>query len=173
MAQVVQPSDEQLRACCAADTWLRTMTSARPFPSVDAALALSDEVVLGLDAAGVDEALAAHARIGERRSGSSTEDRWSRTEQAGALAVDTDVQTRLAEANRRYEQRFGRVFLIRAAGRSAQEMLAALEERLHHDDDTELDVVRRELADIVRLRLEKVVSTGSTTRDGSTARGPA
>jgi 2-oxo-4-hydroxy-4-carboxy-5-ureidoimidazoline decarboxylase len=157
MAPFVQPSDEQLRACCVADTWLRTMSAARPFRSVDDALALSDETVRELGAAELDQALAAHARIGERRSGTTTEDRWSRAEQAGALAVDDDVQTRLTEANRRYEQRFGRVFLIRAAGRSAEEMLAALEERLHHDDDTELDVVRRELAEIVRLRLAKVV----------------
>jgi 2-oxo-4-hydroxy-4-carboxy-5-ureidoimidazoline decarboxylase len=170
MAQFVQPSDEQLRACCAADTWVRTMSASRPFPSAEAALALSDDIVLGLDTAGLDQALAAHARIGERRTGTSTEDRGSRSEQAGALAVDDDVQARLVEANRRYEQRFGRVFLIRAAGRSGEEMLAALEQRLGHDDDTELDVVRRELADIVRLRLEKVVSTGSTTRDGSTTR---
>ena len=97
------------------------------------------------------------ARLGERRLGSTTEDRWSRSEQAGALALDTDVQERLAEGNRRYEERFGHVFLIRAAGRSAEEMLAALEERLGHDDDTERDVVRRELAEIVRLRLLKVL----------------
>ena len=108
----------------------------------------------------LDQALAAHARIGERRLGSTTEDRWSRTEQAGALAVDTDVQERLAEGNRRYEERFGHVFLIRAAGRSAEEMLAALEERLGHDDATERDVVRRELAEIVRLRLLKLRGCG-------------
>ena len=67
------------------------------------------------------------------------------------------MEERLAEGNRRYEQRFGHVFLIRAAGRSAEDMLAALEQRLGNDDDTERDVVRRELADIVRLRLQKVV----------------
>ncbi len=136
------------------------MSPARPFPSAKAALDLSDEIVLGLDDAALDQALAAHARIGERRLGSTTEDRWSRSEQAGALAVDTDVQERLAEGNRRYEERFGHVFLIRAAGRSAEEMLAALEQRLGHDDDTERDVVRRELAEIVRLRLLKVVDAG-------------
>ena len=113
--------------------------------------------MLGLDESALDQALAAHARIGERRLGGTTEDRWSRSEQAGALAVDTDVQERLAEGNRRYEARFGHVFLIRAAGRSAEEMLVALEERLGHDDATERDVVRRELAEIVRLRLLKVV----------------
>ena len=157
MAHAEDPSDDQLRACCAADAWLGRMSRARPFPSTRAALDLSDQIVLGLDDDALDQALAAHARIGERRLGSSTEDRWSRSEQAGALTVATDVQQRLDEGNRRYEERFGHVFLIRAAGRSAEEMLAALERRLGHDDDTERDVVRRELAEIVRLRLLKVV----------------
>lgn len=157
MAENLEPSDEQLHACCAADAWLSRMSLARPFPSAKDALDLSDGLVLGLDDASLDQALAAHARIGERRLGSTTEDRWSRTEQAGALAVDTDVQQRLADGNRRYEERFGRVFLIRAAGRSADEMLAALEERLTNDEATERDVVRRELADITRLRLLKVM----------------
>lgn len=153
----MDPTDDQLRACCAADAWLSAMYLARPFRSTRAALDLSDDLVLGLDDAALDQALAAHARIGERRLGRSTEDRWSRTEQAGALTADDDVQGRLVEGNRRYEERFGRVFLIRAAGRSAEEILAALEQRLEHDDDTERDVVRRELADIVRLRLQKVL----------------
>lgn len=160
MTHAEDPSDDQLRACCAADAWLNRMSQARPFPSARAALDRSDEIVLGLDDAALDQALAAHARIGERRLGSTTEDRWSRSEQAGALAVATDVQQRLAEGNRRYEERFGHVFLIRAAGRSAEEMLAALEQRLGHDDDTERDVVRRELAEIVRLRLLKLVGDG-------------
>jgi len=160
MTDAWDPGDDDLRACCAADAWLGRMSLARPFPSVKAATDLSDEIVLGFDEHALEQALGAHARIGERRLGSTTEDRWSRTEQAGALAVDTDVQARLAEGNRRYEERFGRVFLIRAAGRSAEEMLAALEERLGHDDDTERDVVRRELADIVRLRLLKLGGPG-------------
>jgi OHCU decarboxylase len=160
VTHAVDPSDDELRACCAADAWLSRMSLARPFPSAKAATDLSDEVVLGFDEDAIEQALGAHARIGERRLGSTTEDRWSRTEQAGALAVGTDVQERLAEGNRRYEERFGRVFLIRAAGRSAEDMLAALEERLENDDDTERDVVRRELADIVRLRLLKVVNAG-------------
>ena len=160
MTQPVDPTDDELRACCAVDAWLSRMSLARPFDSAKTALDLSDEIVRGLDDAALDQALAAHARIGERRLGSTTEDRWSRSEQAGALAVGTDVQQRLAEGNRRYEDRFGHVFLIRAAGRSAEEMLAALEERLGHDDATERDVVRRELAEIVRLRLLKVVGSG-------------
>lgn len=153
----VTPTEEELRACCAADAWLARIQAARPIPSAKALLDLSDETVLSLDDAALDQALAAHARIGERRLGSTTEDRWSRTEQAGALGAGDDVAERIAEGNRAYEQRFGHVFLIRAAGRTADEMLAALTERLGNDPQTERDVVRRELAEIVRLRLIKVV----------------
>ncbi len=153
----VTPTEEELRACCAADAWLARIQAARPIVSAKALLDLSDETVLSLDDAALDQALAAHARIGERRLGATTEDRWSRTEQAGALGAGDDVAERIAEGNREYEQRFGHVFLIRAAGRTADEMLAALAERLRNDPQTERDVVRRELAEIVRLRLLKVV----------------
>lgn len=152
-AGAVSPSDEELRACCAADAWLARISAARPFPSSKALLDLSDDTVLTLDDTALDQALAAHARIGERRLGSTTEDRWSRTEQAGALTAEADLQERIAEGNRRYEERFGHVFLIRAAGRTAEEIHAALTERLQNDPETERDVVRRELAEIVRLRL--------------------
>ena len=153
----VTPTEEELRACCAADAWLARIQAARPILAVKALLDLSDATELSLDDAALDQALAAHARIGERRLGSTTEDRWSRTEQAGALTAADDVASRLADGNRRYEERFGHVFLIRAAGRSAEEMLAALEKRLGNDPATERDVVRRELAEIVRFRLLKVV----------------
>lgn len=153
----VTPTEEELRACCAADAWLARIQAARPIASVKALLDLSDAGILGLDDAALDQALAAHARIGERRLGATTEDRWSRTEQAGALGADASVAERIAEGNRAYEQRFGHVFLIRAAGRTADEMLAALTQRLANDPQTERDVVRRELTEIVRLRLLKVV----------------
>ncbi len=153
----VTPTDQELRACCAADAWLTRIRTARPVLSVQALLDLSDEAVLALDADGLDQALAAHARIGERRPGLTTEDHWSRTEQAAALDAGSSTAQRLAAGNRAYEERFGHVFLVRAAGRSAEDLLAALEERLHHDAETERHVVRRELAQIVRLRLLRCV----------------
>jgi 2-oxo-4-hydroxy-4-carboxy-5-ureidoimidazoline decarboxylase len=161
----VAPTDDELRACCAADAWLTRIHAGRPFSSTKALLDLSDETVLTLDDAALDQALGAHAKIGERRLGSTTEDRWSRTEQAGALGAEADLADRLAEGNRRYEERFGHVFLIRAAGRSASEMLAALEQRLANDPRTERDVVRRELAEIVRLRLLRCLDAPAREQD--------
>jgi 2-oxo-4-hydroxy-4-carboxy-5-ureidoimidazoline decarboxylase len=155
-------ADEQaigeLRTCCAADAWVYAVLRRRPFGALEALLDTAEDLVLAMDDAALDQALAAHARIGERRSGTGREDSWSRTEQAAALVADDDIVARLAEGNRRYEERFGHVFLIRAAGRSAEDMYAALQERLDNDKDTERSVVRQELAEIVRLRLTKLVS---------------
>jgi 2-oxo-4-hydroxy-4-carboxy-5-ureidoimidazoline decarboxylase len=86
---------------------------------------------------------------------------WSRQEQASVQPsvgeADAEVQPALEEGNRVYEQRFGHVFLIRASGRSAEELLAALRQRLANDPDTEWDVVAEELREITRLRLERLL----------------
>ncbi len=148
----------ELRTCCAAEEWVQTMLAHRPFGTLDRLLDAGEAAVVAMDDDALEQALDAHPRIGERRLGIGREDAWSRTEQAGALTADDDLQARLAEGNRAYEERFGHVFLIRAAGRSAQEMYDALQARLAHDETTERSVVRDELAEIVRLRLVKLVS---------------
>lgn len=148
----------ELRSCCSASSWLRGMVDARPFTSRDQLLASSDRLVAALDDDGLAEALQAHARIGERREGTSREASLSRSEQAQALSADAELRQRLLEGNQEYERRFGQVFLIRAAGRTAQEMYDAQQARLAHDPSTERQVVLGELAAIVRLRLEGLVA---------------
>ena len=148
----------ELRACCAADAWVAAMTRARPYPSAEALLETSVAVVAGLDDAALEQALSGHARIGERRQGRSIEDSRSRSEQAGALSAGHDLTAALAEGNRDYEARFGRVFLIRASGRTGQQMYDALRARLGNEADTERAVVLRELAEITRLRLSDLVA---------------
>jgi 2-oxo-4-hydroxy-4-carboxy-5-ureidoimidazoline decarboxylase len=61
-------------------------------------------------------------------------------------------------ANRAYEQRFGRIYLVCAAGRSGAELLADLRARLANDPDTEFAVTVRELGKIALLRLAKVIA---------------
>ena len=70
---------------------------------------------------------------------------------------DAAVMAALAEGNREYEQRFDRVFLIRAAGRSASEVLAELRRRLGNDDETERAETVAALREIALLRLKDVV----------------
>jgi len=153
------PSDRlrpALAACCDVPRWVDAVLGKRPYGDVAALTAVADQVLREFDDDEVDRALRAHPRIGDRPQGASTEASWSRSEQAG-VGDDTGVRQELAEGNRQYEDRFGRVFLICATGLSAQDMLTNLRERLMHDDVTEAKVVHEELRKIALLRLAKVV----------------
>ena len=153
-----QLSDEEaaaeLLAVCHSRRWAKEVAAGRPYADLDALEAAADEVWLGLGPEDWLEAFAAHPRIGE---GGGVSADWSRQEQAG-LGGASDVRERLARGNAEYEARFGHVFLISAAGRDADEILAALTERLGNDPATELRVAAEEHRRITRLRLEKLMA---------------
>jgi OHCU decarboxylase len=73
------------------------------------------------------------------------------------MAAGDRTLAELADENRLYEARFGHVFLISAAGRSAEEVLEALRERMNHDAETEIKVAAEEQRKITRLRLESML----------------
>jgi len=147
--------DSALRACCDIPSWVEELRVGRPYADRNALLDRADRSARRWTRAEVERALAAHPRIGERASGDGREAAWSREEQSG---VD-QAAAELAAGNRAYEARFGRVFLVRAAGRSTAEVLDALRTRLSHDDETEAAVVAEELRDIALLRLGKAVES--------------
>jgi allantoicase len=154
------PADQAhqvLASCCASRAWVQRMAAGRPYADVDTLLSASDGAVRELDRDDLGEALWAHPRIGQRAAGASAEATWSRQEQAGVGTAADEVRAALEEGNRAYEERFGHVFLIRASGRSAEDLLAALRERLGNDPDTEWGVVAEELREITRLRLERLL----------------
>lgn len=142
-----------IRPCADIDRWVDAVVAGRPYDTVGDALTLADREARTWDASDVDAALAHHPRIGERAGGDSAEAALSRTEQA-SVGADADAQRALLEGNRAYEERFGRVFLIRAAGRSADEILAELQRRLTNDAETESTEVAEQLREIALLRLE-------------------
>jgi 2-oxo-4-hydroxy-4-carboxy-5-ureidoimidazoline decarboxylase len=146
-----------LQACCDVPAWVDAVLTARPYDDRAAVLRTADEAARRFTAADVERALAAHPRIGERAEGEHAEAAWSRREQAGVRTDDATARA-LAEGNRTYEERFGRVFLICASGLSAEQVLAALRERLGNDPATEAAVVADELRRIALLRLERVLT---------------
>ena len=147
---------EELRTCCASTRWAAEVAARRPYPRLDALLAVGEAALAVLTWDDVLEALAAHPRIGQRVTGDGRESTWSRREQSGMDGAAGGVRAALAEANAAYEERFGHVFLIFASGRSDVEMLAAARERLGNGVAAERRVVHGELARIVRLRLERL-----------------
>ena len=148
---------EALLACCDVPAWATTVREGRPYADVEGVLAAADKAAQEFTAVDVDRALAAPPRIGEQAVGESAGARWSRGEQ-GRVDRDDATLAALAAGNRAYEDRFGRVFLISAAGLSGSEILASLHRRLEHDEDTELRVVADELRKIALLRLRTLLA---------------
>jgi 2-oxo-4-hydroxy-4-carboxy-5-ureidoimidazoline decarboxylase len=134
------------------------MVDGRPYGDLTALQAAAREAVLALDWPDVEEALMAHPRIGERAEGDDREAAWSRQEQGGTDTASARTRAALLAGNVEYERRFGHVYLVCATGRSADDMLADLQTRLANDPAAERDVVRRELAAIVGLRLAKALA---------------
>ncbi|WP_074258412.1 2-oxo-4-hydroxy-4-carboxy-5-ureidoimidazoline decarboxylase [Agromyces cerinus] len=149
---------DALRPCLDVTRWVEALADGRPYDSVDALVAAAGVVASPFTAGEVEGALAHHPPIGRRPGGDTAEARMSRGEQAGVDASDAAVGAALAAGNLAYEEKFGRVFLIRAAGRSASEILDVLGERLAHSAAEEDVVVADELRQIAVLRLKGLVT---------------
>jgi 2-oxo-4-hydroxy-4-carboxy-5-ureidoimidazoline decarboxylase len=163
---------EALRACNAAPRFAAEVLAGRPYPDVDRLVARAEEVARSLSWNEVSVALAAHPRIGDRPDGSSAEAEASRREQSSMTDADAATRAALVEGNRAYEDRFGHVFLIRAAGRRPEEMLAELRRRLANDAPAEQAEATEQLAQITGLRVRGLV--GATATDArASQRAPA
>ena len=149
---------EALRACNAAPRFAVDVLAGRPYPDAEALVARAEQVARALPWEEVTLALAAHPRIGDRVAGSSAEAEASRREQSSMSDADAEVRDALVEGNRAYEERFDHVFLIRAAGRSPEEMLAELRRRLGNDVEAERAEVTEQLAQISALRVRGLVT---------------
>ncbi len=154
-----------LRTCADVPWWADTVAASRPFDDVDALVAFAGAQAEAWGTADVEAALADHPRIGERHRTAGASADLSAREQSGVDPADAQVAARLAAGNLRYEQRFGRVFLVRAAGRSAAQMLDLLEQRLGNDEHTEAVVTAQQLREIATLRLATMVTTAATVDD--------
>jgi len=140
--------------CLGVPRWVDEVVAARPYADAELLVKQGNDSALALTDDELAQALSRHPRIGDRREAEDAEARHSRDEQSGVRADDAE---RLRAANAAYEARFGHVFLIRAAGRSSEEILAELERRLANNDATEREETVTALRDIALLRLEKVV----------------
>jgi 2-oxo-4-hydroxy-4-carboxy-5-ureidoimidazoline decarboxylase len=147
-----------VQPCVDIPRWVDAVVDGRPYSSVDEALTVARSAADPWTESEIEAALAHHPRIGERAAGTGAEAEHSRSEQAGVDATDSEVQAALVVGNLAYEDRFDRIFLIRAAGRSSQEILDALNARLVNTPEEELAVVAEQLREIAVLRLEKVIA---------------
>ena len=71
----------------------------------------------------------------------------------------------LAEGNDAYFDKFGFIFIVCATGKSAEEMLALLRDRLSNDRATELRIAAEEQAKITALRLSDLANQKLTSNN--------
>lgn len=156
-----EEAEAEFRKCCGATRWAQEMTAARPFKHVDELTSEADRVWSHLSEEDWLEAFHAHPKIGEKKAAAQQSEQtqsWSAQEQAGIESTTINIKAELAERNREYEQRFGFIYIVCAAGKSAEEMLAILNDRLKNDRETELRRAAEEQRKITRLRLEKLLN---------------
>lgn len=147
-----------LEPCVALPAWGQALVEARPYPSLQTLIDHAQDRMRHWGEAELAQALSAHPRIGEKPTGDRAHAGLSRQEQSAVNADDRQLAEALATGNARYEARFGRVFLIRAKGRSGEEILQALTQRLGHSDAQELEVSLAQLREITLLRLTGAIS---------------
>lgn len=156
-----EDAERELRTCCGSREWARRMAAARPFRDAAELFERADAVWRDLEEADWREAFRSHPKIGEKKAEAGQTNReqaWSAGEQAGIQTAADATRQALAEGNRAYEERFGYIYIVCATGRTADEMLALLQQRLQNDPQTEIRVAAEEQRKITRIRLEKLLA---------------
>lgn len=150
-----EKAERDLLATFASRKWAGRVAAGRPYRDLAALFETCDSAWGQLEPADWLAAFAGHPRIGERGGHAPIS---SEREQAGVRTASAEAMDALAEENRRYEARFGHIFLIFASGRTADEVLVELRRRMANSADVELAVAAEEHRKITRLRLERMLS---------------
>ncbi len=147
---------ETILPCNGSQAWASKLTALRPFRAVADLTSTADLVWRALSASDWQQAFDSHPRIGEHHAKAATTASLalSSAEQS-AVQLTAETQAALAATNRAYEEKFNRIFIVCATGKSAAEMLAILQHRLTNDPSTELLEAAEQQRQITQLRLRK------------------
>lgn len=150
----------ELLKCCGSSRWANRVAAQRPFDNFQQLTNEADRIWSDLDPNDWLEAFSHHPKIGEKRAApaqSAEAARWSEQEQSGTSAAVQGALSELMTLNRAYEDRFGYIFIVCATGKTTEEMLALLQERLGNEPERELHIAAREQQRITHLRLRKLL----------------
>ena len=152
---------KQFSICCGASKWTEQMINSCPFQNKNELLKMAEETWFSLSGQDWLEAFSHHPKIGNIRSLQSKFQKTaklSESEQKSISHVSEDILKEIAEGNQLYEKKFGYIFIVCATGKTAEEMLALLKERLKNDPEAELLTAAEEQNKITQLRLGNLLS---------------
>ncbi|SRR6266487_4877960 len=148
-----------LEQCCGSSAWVEKMLTIPPAEDLIDLFEDAEEKWYECKEADWREAFSRHPKIGALNSikerFASTAD-FAAGEQSSVKDASEKVLEALAEANAAYEKKFGYIFIVFAAGKSAEEMLGMLTARLNNKPEEEIKIAMEEQNKITRLRLEKL-----------------
>lgn len=151
---------ELFSKCCGSDKWIEQMVSAGHFTSKEEMAEHSQSIWYSLDERDWLEAFKHHPKIGDmeslKRKFSATQD-LAENEQSSVKEASPDILIELSKYNEDYEKKFGYIFIVCATGKSAEEMLSLIKERINNDPETEIRIAMEEQNKITKLRLEKLL----------------
>lgn len=145
---------------CGSRAFAEKMAASRPFVSLAQLSAKNAEVWASLAPSDWDEAFRSHPEIGGKKAeGPQTQKsaNWSAGEQSRVSEATSDTLTALAEVNVKYREKFGRIYIVCATGKTADEMLAIARARLSNEPGIELGIAGEEQRKITDIRLAKLV----------------
>ena len=151
----------ELWKCCGSQRWASTAVQGRPYASLAELINRANEIWWSLEREDWLEAFRSHPKIGEKKIEhpvAAQSQEWSAQEQRGIERASPETTGKLATLNLDYEEKFGFIFIVCATGKSSDEILALLEQRLTNDPATELPIAADEQARITELRLRKLLS---------------
>jgi 2-oxo-4-hydroxy-4-carboxy-5-ureidoimidazoline decarboxylase len=133
------------------------LAARRPLATVEELFGDSDAIWWALPEQDWQEAFDSHPRIGQQYAKAATDEslKWSSQEQGAAMSQDEKVKAALDGGNRRYEEKFGRIFIVCASGKSAAEILGILEQRIKNPADVELKEAAEQQRQIAHIRLRR------------------
>ena len=151
-----------LTKCCGSSNWVEQVANEAPFSDGSQLFDAAERAAAGLSKADWLEAFGHHPQIGQKKAAASQSaqaSRWSEQEQASSVSAPSKVQLELADANAAYQARFGYIFIVCATGKSADEILSLLKQRMNNAPEAELKIAAGEQRKITRLRLEKILGS--------------
>ncbi len=157
----IEEARRELVRCCGSTRWAEAMIERRPFSTTAELFEAADQIWYNLSPEDWLEAFSHHPKIGGKdslRAKFASTQQWSQGEQSGTNGASDEVLEELANGNEAYAEKFGYIFIVCATGKSADEMLSILQERLGNDPETEIQAAMGEQSKITRIRLEKLLS---------------
>ena len=151
----------ELEKCCGSSYWIQTMLESSPFSNKESLHNICDEAWNKCTEEDYLEAFTHHPQIGDIKSLKikfANTSNWASNEQKGTSLASDEILNQLKSDNDAYLKKFGFIFIVCATGKSAEQMLNLLNERLPNKRDKELKIAAAEQNKITHLRLDKLLN---------------